>query len=268
MPGTYRFTVAYDGTQYAGWQVQPNQVTIQSCLETAIEKTTGERVRITGSGRTDSGVHALAQVASCRLTNWNAPGPALARAINTGLPDDIVVHECQQVADDFHAIADATRKRYRYQLQLGGNRDPHLHRTWWHITHRIDLDSMRFAAQRIVGNRDFASFQASGAATEDSIRNVTACEILTEPHEPPNSAANPCHLIAVEVEANGFLYNMVRNIVGTLIEVGRGKRSPDWVSEVINAMNRNLAGPTAPAHGLFLKWVEYGSWRSDRKVSV
>lgn len=262
MSRTFRITVAYDGTEFAGWQVQPNQRTIQDCLEKATESITGERPRIIGSGRTDAGVHALAQVASCRLQTWKAPADALGRALNTQLPSSIVVHRCEDADDDFHAIASATSKRYRYQIQIGGNRDPHLCRTWWRVQHDLDINAMTEAANRIVGEKDYASFQASGAVVSSTIRNVTGCDLI-ELSSPVNCDTNPCHLVAIEVEANGFLYNMVRNIVGTLVEVGRGKHAPTWIDQVIAAKNRDAAGPTSPANGLFLKWVAYSNWRSD-----
>lgn len=271
-------TVAYDGTAYAGWQVQPRRVTIQSLLEKAIAQVCRQRVRVTGSGRTDSGVHALAQVASFRLDHWKAPPAALARALNSKLPPDIAILAIEEAAEDFHAIRDAVGKRYRYQLRVGGVRDAFDHRYRWHLPGPLDLDAMRQAAELIRGRRDFASFQAAGSDRKTTVREVRALEIIEQPppetawladtvgpnsHDPQGragrSASGPATIrnVAIEIEADGFLYNMVRNIVGSLVEVGRGKRSPHWVADVISARDRKQAGPTAPPHGLFMMWVQY-----------
>jgi tRNA pseudouridine38-40 synthase len=245
-------TIAYDGTDFAGWQVQPGKQTIQGMLERALLRITSEQIHVTGSGRTDAGVHALAQVASCTLPQWRDPAGRLAHAINSHLPDTIVVNESVDAADDFHPIRDAIGKSYRYQLQLGGIRDVFEHRYRWHLHGRLDLDSMRSAAERLIGLHDFASFQAAGSDRKTTTRDVRRCEVIQQ--ETANS--DRLHL-AIEVEADGFLYNMVRNIVGTLIEVGRGKQTPDWIDDVIAQCDRNAAGQTAPAHGLFLVQVEY-----------
>lgn len=249
---TFKLTLAYDGTDFAGWQVQPGKPTIQSMIERALLRVTGDQIRLVGSGRTDSGVHALAQVASCSLPVWRDTCDRLADALNANLPDTIVVTESLDAPPGFHAIRDAIGKRYRYQLQLGGRRDAFQHRYRWHLRGRFDVDRMSAAANRLVGKHDFASFQATGSDRKSTIRRVTACELL--PQQTSNAAG--LHL-ALEVEADGFLYNMVRNIVGTLVEVARGKRPPEWIDEVIAARDRDTAGPTAPAKGLFLVRVDY-----------
>jgi tRNA pseudouridine38-40 synthase len=247
----FKLTIAYDGTDYAGWQVQPGKKTIQGMIESALGRMTDQRIQVTGSGRTDAGVHALAQVASCKLP-WRDTADRLARALNANLPDTIVVAEAVEVPDQFHPIRDATAKRYRYQLQAGGMRDVFEYRYRWHLPGTLDVDRMRLAAKRFVGRYDFESFQAAGSDRKTTTRDVRVCEIVQQ----NTSAPDRMHL-AVEVEADGFLYNMVRNIVGTLIEVGRGKHPPEWISEVLTARNRAAAGPTAPAHGLFLVRVDY-----------
>jgi tRNA pseudouridine38-40 synthase len=245
-------TIAYDGTDFSGWQVQPGERTIQGMLERALQRITSEPVQVIGSGRTDAGVHALAQVASCTLPHWRDSAVRLAHALNSHLPDTIVVNESCEAPDDFHPIRDAIGKRYRYQLQLGGIRDVFEHRYRWHLHGRLDLDRMRSAAERLTGLHDFASFQAAGSDRKTTTRNLRHCELIRQ--ETANS--DRLHL-AIEVEADGFLYNMVRNIVGTLIEVGRGKQAPQWIDDVIAQCDRNAAGQTAPAHGLFLVRVEY-----------
>ena len=251
MSRSFKLTIAYDGTGFAGWQVQPGKATIQGALQDAFLKLTGNRVQVIGSGRTDAGVHAIAQVASCRLS-WRDPAERLVRALNSQLPDTIAVTDACDAVADFHAIRDATGKRYRYQLQVGGVRDPFQYSFRWHLHGTIDRNAIRAAAQRIVGRHDFQSFQASGSDRKTTVRNVVACDLI----EQSTGVGEASHL-AIEVEADGFLYNMVRNIVGTLIEVGRGKQTPNWIDDVLAACNRDVAGPTAPAHGLFLTRVDY-----------
>jgi tRNA pseudouridine38-40 synthase len=248
----FKLTIAYDGTDFAGWQVQPGKRTIQGMLERALKRITSESLQVIGSGRTDAGVHALAQVASCTLPQWRDPAERLAHALNSHLPDTIVVNESVDAADDFHPIRDAIGKSYRYQLQLGGTRDVFEHRYRWHLSDRIDLDSMRSAAERLIGLHDFASFQGAGSDRKTTTRDVRRCEVIQQ----ETSTSDRLHL-AIEVEADGFLYNMVRTIVGTLIEVGRGKKSPPWIDEVIAQCDRDVAGQTAPAHGLFMARVDY-----------
>lgn len=257
MARAFKLTIAYDGTDYAGWQVQPGEKTIQSMLERAVYRVTKDRVRVIGSGRTDSGVHALGQVASCTLPSWRDSSVRLGHALNANLPDTIVVTEAQDAPADFHAIRDAISKRYRYQLQLGGRRDAFEHRYRWQLHGKIDVDQMRSAALRFVGRHDFASFQATGSDRKTTTRVVHACELI-----PQQVATSDGMHLAMEVEADGFLYNMVRNIVGTLIEVGRGKRPVEWIDEVLAARDRDAAGQTAPAKGLFLLRVCYAPFPS------
>lgn len=251
MTRTFRLTIAYDGTDYSGWQVQPDRQTIQGSLQRAIKKATGQDVAVIGSGRTDAGVHARGQVASCRFETWTASDEALCRAINSRLPPAIVVSEVRSAVPDFHAIRDAQGKRYRYQLQVRRQRDPFEHRYRWRLRREVDKQLMSEAATRLIGQRDFASFESAGAERLSTIRDVRDCVVLI-----PDHFEQTGHL-AVEIEANGFLYNMVRNIVGTLVEVGYGKQSPCWVDEVLERKNRVYAGPTAPPQGLFLKEVYY-----------
>lgn len=248
---SFKLTIAYDGAEFAGWQVQPQEATVQGCLQKAFKRLTGEEIQVIGSGRTDAGVHAVAQVASCCVA-WRDTAEQLMRALNTQLPDSIAVREASDAAPGFHAIRDAIGKRYRYQLQVGGVRDAFDYRYRWHLHGNLDIDPMRMAAQRIVGVHDFKSFQAAGSVRKTTVRDVRACDVIVS-----QAADEDASKLAIEVEADGFLYNMVRNIVGTLIEVGRGKQSAAWVDEVLAARNRDLAGPTAPAHGLFLLRVDY-----------
>jgi tRNA pseudouridine38-40 synthase len=248
---SFALTIAYDGTDYCGWQVQPEQETIQGTLQQAIKKATAMDVRVTGSGRTDAGVHALGQVASCRFPTWTAPAEALGKAINSRLPDSIVVTQVHDAPLDFHAIRDAIGKRYRYQLQIRQQRNPFDHRYRWRLRRKVDVDAMKRAAAKIIGHRDFSSFESAGAERKSSVRDVRDCQVI-----PADDYHQTGH-VAIEVEANGFLYNMVRNIVGTLVEVGFGKQPPQWIDEVLHRQNRIYAGQAAPPQGLFLKEVFY-----------
>ena len=248
---TFRLTIGYDGTSYAGWQIQRNKPTIQGHLEAAFAKLIGERVPIIGSGRTDAGVHALAQVASLTTDRWRDPADAIARAINTKLPDDISVYLAEEMPLGFHALRDATGKMYRYQMQVRGVRDAFAHRYTWTLFYRLDIDRMQEAASRIVGKHDFACFQAAGSERPTTVRTVRRLDILQQ------ASATGGERLAIEIEADGFLYNMVRNIVGSLVEVGRGKFPVSWIDELIQSRDRKLAGQTAPAQGLFLARVDY-----------
>lgn len=253
MERTFRLTIGYDGTEYAGWQIQPNGPTIQGKLETAFHQLTGKRGVFTGSGRTDSGVHAIAQVASVTTDAWRDRPDSLARALNTKLPQDISIFCCEEMPLGFHALRDTIGKRYRYQMQVGGVRDAFDFRYAWHIVTPLNIHAMRDAATRIVGRHDFACFQATGSDRKTTVRNVRALTIEQE------QGRGEASKLTIEVEADGFLYNMVRNIVGTLVEVGRGKHSATWIEDLIASKDRNQAGPTAPAHGLFLLRVDYDS---------
>ena len=209
-------------------------------------------MRVVGSGRTDSGVHALGQVASLPLENWSGDNEAFCRALNVHLPPTILVKKVANAPDGFHAIRDCLRKRYRYQLQVRGPRDPFEYRFRWHLFYRMNFDIARQACSRFVGEHDFKSFQAVGSPRKSTIRHVNFCDIV-EMIELPSGGV----LLAIEIEADGFLYNMVRNIIGTVVEVARGRQSPQWIDKVFEATDRNQAAQTAPAHGLFLKSVTY-----------
>ncbi|MCU0959612.1 MAG: tRNA pseudouridine(38-40) synthase TruA [Pirellulaceae bacterium] len=245
----YRLTLAYDGTAYAGWQVQPGARTIQGTLEQALARIVGAAVRVTGSGRTDAGVHALGQVASFNCDTHLSPDD-LCRALNACTPPDVWIRSLHVAPAGFHARRDAVAKRYRYVLQTGPQRDVFCRHLVWHLPRALDVARMRTAAADLVGCHDFRSFEAAGAPRQTSVRTIHA--LTLEPYR--------CHEIpslAVEVEADGFLYNMVRNIVGSLVLVGRGEQPPEWLRDVLAARDRKLAGPTAPAQGLLLLHVSY-----------
>lgn len=245
-----KITIAYQGTNYVGWQVQPNGISIQQLLENAWTSVTHEIIRITASGRTDSGVHALRQVCSL-CTNNLMPVEKIPQALNANLPFDIRVLTVTEAGPNFHAIRDATGKTYRYQIQTGRVQDPFQRDFRWFVPRSLNVEAMQAAAEHLIGRQDFSSFEAAGAARQDSIRNVTALTIRA-------TEVNEFKFIDIEITADGFLYNMVRNIVGSLIVVGRERQGPTWIKKVLEARDRKQAGETAPAHGLFLVEVEYG----------
>ncbi len=251
----YRMTLAYDGTDYCGWQVQPGVLTIQGVLEAALQRIVGLPVRVIGSGRTDSGVHARGQVASFRCTTRLTPD-TLCRALNAHTPDDIHVREVCQAPEDFHAIRSAVAKRYRYVIQDGPIRDLFERAYSWYLPRMLDVDAMRRGSVFLLGEHDFRSFEAAGAPRKTSVRRVHELTLV-------RTEQDQIGRIVIEIEANGFLYNMVRNIVGSLVLVGRGERPAGWIETVLEARDRAAAGPTAPACGLTLLLVRYAEPSSD-----
>jgi tRNA pseudouridine38-40 synthase len=242
----FKMIVEYDGTAYCGWQRQENGLTIQDVLEEAIQLITGEKVTVIGSGRTDAGVHALNQVAHFK-SNSILPLNKIYRGMNSALPPDIVVKEMEEVAEEFHAQHDVKSKVYFYKI-CNQPLSPALGRNYfWHIRFPLDLARMRKAAQFLIGTHDFSCFCATGTHVKDRVRTIMDIEIET------------CEdgLLQITVESQGFLKYMVRNIIGTLVEVGRGKRKPEEMKVIIESRNRKSAGVTAPACGLFLKEVKY-----------
>jgi tRNA pseudouridine38-40 synthase len=247
---TVKLILSYDGTDFAGWQAQRSGRTVQAAVEDAIEQITGLRSTTLASGRTDAGVHALGQVASFR-TESKLPCDVLVRAFNAKLPPGIAVLDAADVHDGFHATHDALRKRYRYVIHNGPVRDVFALRYAWHYAcGHLDAGAMQRAAAALVGTHDFRSFETSGAPRKTSVRTVY--DLTVE-----RGRVERMHFLTVEIEANGFLYNMVRTIVGTLADVGRGAQPESWPGEVLQAMDRRRAGRTAPPQGLFLVNVEY-----------
>jgi tRNA pseudouridine38-40 synthase len=249
---TLKLTLAYDGSAYAGWQVQQGQKTVQGVLEAALARITGQPVRAVASGRTDAGVHALGQVVSFRTESRLAAG-VFQRALCAELPEDMAVLEAAEAPQSFHALRDAVRKRYRYVIHDGPVRNVfQRHYCWQYPYGRLDVPSMRRAAGALCGMHDFTSFQTSGAKRRTTVRTIFDLDVL-------RGEGGLCDTIRLEVEADGFLYNMVRTIVGSLVEIGRGARPESWLADVLAAADRRVAGPTAPPQGLFLVRVEYGS---------
>jgi tRNA pseudouridine38-40 synthase len=254
----FKLTLAYDGTNYSGWQMQPGRVTLQETLERALAKVAGEPIRVVASGRTDAGVHALGQVVGFHSSTRLEP-EVLKRALNSELPLDMAVLAAELVPAEFHAIASVRRKRYRYLIHDGPIRDLFVRNYVWQSYRPLDADAMRRAARPLVGEHDFSSFENAGSERESSVRHVFE---LTVARGQGGLAGIPApqtadDLIAIEIEADGFLYNMVRAIVGTLVEVGQARRPESWPGEALAARDRKAAGRTAPPQGLFLLRVEY-----------
>ena len=246
---TFKLTLAYDGTDFSGWQAQPGQRTVQGALQDAWQEITGETVRVTATSRTDAGVHALGQVVGVE-SQTQLPPERLLGGLNAKLPDDAVVLSVESAREGFHATHDAVGKRYRYQIH-NDRRRPLLDRHQvWHIPQSLDVEAMHSAGQLLVGKHDFASFQSTGSPRDSTVRTITDVEVGQGGSEYPAR-------VWVDVSGDGFLYNMVRNIVGTLVDVGAGRRPIVWVSEVLAARDRRAAGQTAPPQGLFLVEVKF-----------
>ena len=254
---TLKLTLAYDGADFAGWQRQTGAETIQALVETALQPLEGRAVTVHGAGRTDAGVHALGQVASVRLTH-PIGADALLRALNANLPAAVRVLQVEEAADRFHARFDARGKVYRYRLATAPVAHPLDLRYAWHLPQPLDLGAMQAAGALLEGRHDFAAFQAAGgAATASTVRSISLLRIALE--RPPDwrGASGGGGIIGIEVRGDGFLRHMVRVIVGTLVEVGRGRCAAGSVADVLATRDRASAGPTAPARGLFLVRVDY-----------
>ena len=242
----FKLTIEYDGTGYHGWQRQKNGRTIQGEIEKTLMAMTGKKVSLTGSGRTDAGVHALGQVANFLCETTILPGE-FQKGLNSLLPDDIVIKACEPVHESFHARYDASSKTYCYTI-LNRSIPAAISRQYaWFIRKELDLDAMRAAISHIIGTHDFSAFEGSGSPRSHSTRSIMTARFLEKGHE----------YINFEIRADGFLRFMVRNVVGTLVDVGLHKITPDEFKEILMSKDRNLAGATAPPHGLFLVEVEY-----------
>ena len=239
-----RLDLAYDGTDYAGWQVQPGQTTIQSVLESTLIRLNGDRpLSVRGAGRTDAGVHARQQVCDF-LFDGDANDADLIHALHRMLPDTIRPLELRSVDESFHARKAARAKHYRYRLERSPYGDPTCARYTLHYPYDLDEGALREALTRLPGRRDWSGFTGAACEVEDRVRTLTVAEYSAE---------------GFEFAGDGFLTHMVRNLVGTLLEVGRGKRSGEDIDRILRSADRRLAGPTAPAHGLHLWSVRYDS---------
>ena len=240
-----KLVVCYDGTNYCGWQVQPNQITVQQCLENAVEKATGEKVRITGSGRTDAGVHALCQIAHLD-TQSSIPADKFYKALNVHLPSDIRVLSSEMADDNFNACTWAKKKTYRYSTYFSDVPIPLKERYAVHLEKKPDVHKMREFASLLTGEHDFKAMSASGSGAKTTVRTVYDITITEKDND-----------IDFFITGNGFLYNMVRIMVGTLIKAGTGDMQKEELEKMLSSGERSLGGKTLPAKGLCLVKVEY-----------
>lgn len=240
-----KLTIAYDGTEYCGWQCQPGAVTVEGTLRKALNKLLGEAVETIGASRTDAGVHAMGNVAVFD-TEATIPAEKFCYALNSFLPEDIRVMESEEVSLKFHPRFDCHSKRYEYRITEGRFCSPLRCRYVHNVRHELDTEAMSKAAELLVGTYDFSSFCAAGAQVESKVRTVTKCEVFRRDGE-----------VAIGVEGDGFLYNMVRIIAGTLVKVGEHAMEPEAIPTILEAKDRTKAGPTAPASGLVLCYIRY-----------
>jgi tRNA pseudouridine38-40 synthase len=241
-----RLLLEYDGTRYHGWQRQKNALTVQEVLEAALARLTGQALKVIGSGRTDAGVHALGQVANFQTTS-PLPLKAFVHGLNSLLPPDLAVLKVEEAPPGFHARKSALAKTYEYRILNRPIRSPlHQHHVWW-LPYALNLEAMRQAAVALVGEHDFAAFQASGSSVKNTGRRVEAA----------TWHSRPGGWLCFTITADGFLRGMVRSLVGTLVEIGRGKRSPGDLAALLQSGDRRRVGPTAPPQGLYLVEVRY-----------
>ena len=255
MPRRIRLSLQYDGSAYNGWQIQPSGTTIQGILEECLRKITNEKVAVVGAGRTDAGVHAVEQVAVLDTDSTMDAG-VIKRALNALLPHDIKVMEAVEAAGDFHPRYNAVSKRYFYVIANVRDVPVFVRKYVWQITAELDSEAMGTGALHLLGTHDFSSFRGSGCGAKKPVRTVRLIEIETL-HEVELFARFHGDFIKIIIEADGFLRHMVRNIVGTLVEVGRGRIGQEMIRDILESKDRRAAGPTAPPQGLFLERVIY-----------
>lgn len=243
-----KLTLSYDGTDYNGWQIQTKPIgvkTIQGVLEVGLKRLTGEDIKVIAAGRTDAGVHALGQVVHFD-TNSSIPVERYPKALESVLPKDIIALRARDVENSFHARYSAKSKTYHYTFDQGYMPHVFWRRFAYHYPFPLNIQAMEKAAKYVIGTHDFTSFCASGSSVKDFARTVTSCSLWQDNQ-----------FLHLEVKGNGFLYNMVRIIAGTLLEVGKGKIEAQQIKDILKAKNRNLAGPTLPPQGLCLMKVDY-----------
>ena len=244
-----KLTVQYDGSRYHGWQIQPGKKTIQGELVEALSNLVGVRTNVHGASRTDAGVSALGQVALFEIYS-PIPTENFAAVINGRLPRDIVVTAAEEVPPKFDLLGDVKSKLYRYTIYTGRHRPVLRLNQCWHIPKKLNVAAMNQAGQLLVGTKDFKSFASAADKREDTVRTIFSCDVT-------RGQASENDWMYIDVEGDGFLYNMVRNIVGTLVEIGLGKWRPAKINEILEAEDRTAAGPLAPAHALCLMWIKY-----------
>ncbi len=240
-----KLTISYDGLNYSGWQSQRDKRTIEGELERALGELTGVFIKVDGASRTDAGVSALGQVANFFIDS-PIPTENFVKALNDRLPKDIVVTEAVEANQTFDASGSAKSKLYRYTIFTGKKRNVLKTRNCWHRPAALDVAAMDAAAKMLIGKKDFKSFASAADKRENPIRTVMQCEVTQQDK-----------WVYIDIEADRFLYNMVRNIVGTLVEVGLGRLTPEKIRQILEAKDRTAAGPIAPAQGLCLMWIKY-----------
>ncbi len=253
--GRIKLTVAYDGTNYHGWQLQPGRATIEGELNKALSHLTGKQVCVTGASRTDAGVHALGNVAVFDTVS-RIPAEKFSYALNQRLPADIVVQCSEKVPEDFHPRYCECQKIYEYTILNRKFPLPQYRNTAYFYYGKLDINHMRNACKAFIGEHDFAGFCSTGAQVQSTVRTIYSLEILEEKIQEANMV-NTGRIITIRVKGNGFLYNMVRIIAGTLLEAGKGRINPDDMEEIIASCDRSRAGATAPARGLKLVQILY-----------
>lgn len=259
-----KLTVAYDGTNYSGWQIQPNAPTIEAVLDEAVYKLTGESIHVTGASRTDAGVSAYGNVA---VFDTESPIPAdkFAYALNRYMPEDVSILQSEEVESDFHPRHCDSRKTYEYRILSSQFPIPQYRHSMWNVPYELDIEKMREAARYLVGEHDFRSFACVRTSAESTVRTIYSLDITSERlikdstggicEYAPDSAASAV-VYTIRVTGNGFLYNMVRIIAGTLVQVGRGQLEPEAVHRMLEAQDRTAAGQTAPPQGLTLMGIK------------
>jgi tRNA pseudouridine38-40 synthase len=258
---TIKLTIEYDGTNYCGWQIQPNGVSIQGVICGAVRKMTGEENHVIGASRTDAGVHAAGQVAHFK-TRTMIPPIGFMRGINSIIEKDIAVIDAEEADPGFHAQKDAKWKHYRYLILNGGAPSALLMNRCWYVRENLDVQAMRKASECLIGMHDFKGFQSAGSSAKDAVRRIRKITFRGTPPPIPcpsrgEGKGGGDRFIFIDISGDGFVYHMVRNIVGTLVLIGKGREGPEYMKEVLIKKERKLAGVCAPASGLYLIAVSY-----------
>jgi tRNA pseudouridine38-40 synthase len=251
-----KLLIEYDGTAYLGWQIQKKGLTIQGVVEEKIFKITGERSKVIGASRTDTGVHALGQMATFGTESRLDP-EVIRKALNALLPRDIRVLEASEVNESFHPRDSAKRKSYFYIIANQKESSAFLYRYTWMVQQPLEMKSMTEASEVLIGTHDFSSFKGTGSSTKNPVREIFFLSVGKVEKLDFMTINIEGEFLEIRIEADGFLRHMVRNIVGTLVEIGRGRIPADRIKEILKSRDRRLAGPTAPANGLFLKRIVY-----------
>ena len=240
-----KLTIEYDGKDFNGWQKQPNKLNIQGEIEQAIKQVTGEDVELIGSGRTDAGVHAFGQVANFKI-NSDFPIEKIPIAINSQLKRAIRIQKAEEVDVNFHSRYSCHKKTYAYIIDNSKNGSAIYRNLTYHVSQSLDVEAMQKGAKYLIGEHDFSSFKSSGTSSKSSVRTIFDIQVLKEQER-----------VVIQITGNGFLYNMVRIISGTLLEIGQGEIKPEEMELILNAKNRQKAGKTLPPHGLYLMNVDF-----------